>query len=38
MKIIIANTFLKRFKGLMGKKDFDDCLVFTDLFGGAPPD
>lgn len=35
MKIIIANTFLKRFKGLMGKKDFDDCLVFTDLVGST---
>ena len=31
MKIIYANTFFKRFKGLMGKKDFNDCLLFTNL-------
>ena len=31
MKIIYADSFFKRFKGLMGKKDFDDCLVFTNL-------
>ncbi|MBO6122881.1 MAG: DUF192 domain-containing protein [Methanobrevibacter sp.] len=31
MKIIYADTFFKRFKGLMGKKDFNDCLVFTNL-------
>lgn len=30
-KIIYADTFLKRFMGLMGKKDFNDCLVFTNL-------
>lgn len=30
-KIIYADTFLKRFIGLMGKKDFDGCLVFTNL-------
>ena len=31
MKIIIANTFFKRFKGLMLKKDFNDCILFTNL-------
>lgn len=31
MKIIYANTFFKRFKGLMGKKDFNDCLLFTNI-------
>ena len=31
MKIIYADTFFKRFKGLMAKKDFDDCLIFTKL-------
>ena len=31
MKIIYADTFFKRFKGLMGKKDFDDILLFTNL-------
>ncbi|MBE6500550.1 MAG: hypothetical protein E7Z80_08430 [Methanobrevibacter thaueri] len=31
MKIIYANSFFKRFKGLMGKKDFDDCMVFCNL-------
>ena len=31
MKIIYADTFFRRFKGLMGKKDFDDCLVFVNL-------
>lgn len=31
MKIILADTFFKRFKGLMGKKDFEDALLFTNL-------
>lgn len=31
MKIIYADTFFKRFLGLMGKKDFDYILVFTNL-------
>lgn len=31
MKIIYADTFFKRFKGLMGKKDFDYIMVFTNL-------
>lgn len=31
MEIIIANTFFKRFKGLMGKKDFENGLLFTNL-------
>lgn len=31
MKIIFANTFFKRFKGLMGKKDFENGLLFTNL-------
>ena len=31
MKIIYADTFFKRFKGLMAKKDFNDCLIFTNL-------
>lgn len=31
MKIIYADTFFKRFIGLMGKKDFKDCLIFTKL-------
>ena len=31
MKIIYADTFFKRFKGLMGKKDFDDGLLFMNL-------
>ncbi|MBQ2666564.1 DUF192 domain-containing protein [Methanobrevibacter sp.] len=35
MKIIYADTFFKRFIGLMGKKDFKDCLVFTDLKGSS---
>lgn len=29
--IIYADTFLKRFKGLMLKKDFNDVLIFTNL-------
>lgn len=31
MKIIYADTFFKRFKGLMGKKEFNDCMVFANL-------
>ena len=31
IKIILANTFYKRFKGLMLKKDFKDGLLFTNL-------
>ena len=31
MEIIYADTFFKRFKGLIGKKDFDHVLVFSNL-------
>ena len=31
IKIILATTFYKRFKGLMLKKDFKDGLLFTNL-------
>ena len=31
MEIIYADTFFKRFKGLMGKKGFDHIMVFTNL-------
>ena len=31
MEIIYADTFFKRFKGLMGKKNFNNVLVFTNL-------
>jgi hypothetical protein len=31
MKIILADTFFKRLMGLMGKKDFEDALLFTNL-------
>lgn len=31
MKIINADTFFKRFKGLMGKKEFEEGLLFTNL-------
>ncbi len=31
MKIIYADTFFKRLIGLMGKKDFDNVVVFTNL-------
>ena len=31
LKIIYADTFFKRFKGLMGKNKFEDCLVFVNL-------
>ena len=31
IKIICANTFFKRFKGLMGKKNIDFAMLFTDL-------
>lgn len=35
IKIIYANTFFKRFKGLMGKKDFDDALLFMNLLDSS---
>jgi hypothetical protein len=35
MKIIYADTFFKRLIGLMGKKDFDSVLVFTNLTGSS---
>ena len=35
MKIIYADTFFKRFKGLMGKNDFDDGLLFSNLTGSS---
>jgi hypothetical protein len=35
MEITYANTFFKRFKGLMGKKDFDRILVFSNLTGSS---
>lgn len=31
MEIIYANTFLRRLIGLMGKRDFDDIMVFSNL-------
>ena len=31
MEIIYADTFFKRFNGLMGKRDFNNVLVFTNL-------
>lgn len=31
IKVICANNFFKRFKGLMGKKDIDYVLLFTNL-------
>lgn len=31
MKIFYADTFFKRFKGLIGKKDFNHALVFSNL-------
>ena len=31
MRIILADTFLKRFKGLMFKKNFENGLLFTNL-------
>ena len=31
MEIIYADTFFKRFKGLMGKKNSNNVLVFTNL-------
>lgn len=31
MKILYADTFFKRFKGLMGKKDFKGMMVFANL-------
>ena len=29
--IIHANSFFKRFKGLMGKNDFDEAMLFSNL-------
>lgn len=31
MKIILADTFFKRFMGLMGKRDFENALLLTNL-------
>ena len=31
MEIIYADTFSKRLIGLMGKRDFEDVMVFTNL-------
>ena len=31
MKIIYADTFFRRLIGLMGKKDFKDCMIFKNL-------
>jgi uncharacterized membrane protein (UPF0127 family) len=31
MKLIYADTFFKRFKGLMGKSDFGDAMIFSNL-------
>ena len=31
MKIVYADSFFKRFKGLMGKKDFSQIMVFSKL-------
>ena len=31
MKIILADSIFKRFKGLMCIKEFEDCLLFTNL-------
>ena len=31
MEIIYADTFFKRFIGLMGKRDFKHCMVFSNL-------
>lgn len=31
MKLIYADTFFKRLKGLMGKKCFNDAMLFTNL-------
>ncbi|MBR3140775.1 MAG: DUF192 domain-containing protein [Methanobrevibacter sp.] len=31
MKIILADSIFKRFKGLMCIKEFKDCLLFTNL-------
>lgn len=31
MKIILADTFFKRLKGLMGKRKFEDGMLFTNL-------
>lgn len=31
MEIIYADTFFRRFKGLMGKRDFENAMLFTNL-------
>lgn len=31
VKITRADTFFKRFKGLMGKKDIDSAMLFTNI-------
>ena len=31
MKIIYADNFFRRLIGLMGKKDFKDCMIFKNL-------
>ncbi|WP_405294893.1 DUF192 domain-containing protein [Methanobrevibacter sp.] len=31
VKIVLADTFFKRFKGLMFKKDFNECMLFSNL-------
>lgn len=31
IKITKADTFFKRFRGLMGKKDFDDAMLFSNI-------
>lgn len=35
MEIIYADTFLKRLIGLMGRKDFNQCLLFLNLTDSA---
>ena len=35
MKIIYADTFFKRLIGLIGKKDFNHVMVFTNLSGSS---
>ena len=35
IKIVAANNFFKRFKGLMGKKDIDFAILFYNLKGSS---
>lgn len=35
IKITCANTFFKRFKGLMGKRDIDYAVLFYNLKGSS---